>query len=45
MDKWPPRLAKNKTDLMPKNASCNRWDTPLKMALSSPFSVGTRVCN
>jgi hypothetical protein len=27
MDKWPQRLAKNKTDLMPKNASCKRWDT------------------
>jgi hypothetical protein len=30
IDKWPQRLAKNKTDLMPKNASCKRWDT-LKM--------------
>ena len=29
MDKRPQRLAKNKTDLMPKNASCKRWDTPL----------------
>jgi hypothetical protein len=28
MDKRPQRLAKNKTDLMPKNASCKRWDTP-----------------
>jgi hypothetical protein len=27
MDKQPQRLAKNKTDLMPKNASCKRWDT------------------
>src|SRR5262249_13355174 len=27
MDKRPQRLAKNKTDLMPKNASCKRWDT------------------
>jgi hypothetical protein len=27
MDKWPQRLAKNKSDLMPKNASCKRWDT------------------
>jgi hypothetical protein len=29
MDKWSQRLAKNKTDLMPKNASCKRWDTPI----------------
>jgi hypothetical protein len=28
MAKRPPRLAKHKTDLMPKNASCKRWDTP-----------------
>ena len=27
MDKRPQRLAKNKSDLMPKNASCKRWDT------------------
>jgi hypothetical protein len=27
MDKRPQRFAKNKTDLMPKNASCKRWDT------------------
>ena len=27
MDKRPQRLAKNKTALMPKNASCKRWDT------------------
>jgi hypothetical protein len=27
MDKRPQRLAKNKTDLMPKNALCKRWDT------------------
>jgi hypothetical protein len=27
IDKRPQRLAKNKTDLMPKNASCKRWDT------------------
>ena len=29
MDKWSQRLAKNQTDLMPKNASCKRWDTPI----------------
>jgi hypothetical protein len=29
MDKRPQRLAKNKTDLMPKNTSCKRWDTPI----------------
>jgi len=28
MDKRPERLAKNTTDLMPKNASRKRWDTP-----------------
>jgi hypothetical protein len=28
MDKWSQRLAKNKTNLMLKNASCKRWDTP-----------------
>jgi hypothetical protein len=27
MDKRPQRLAKNKTALMSKNASCKRWDT------------------
>jgi hypothetical protein len=34
MDKRPQRLTKNKTDLMPKNASCKRWDTPAKILLS-----------
>jgi hypothetical protein len=29
MDKRPQRSAKNKIDLMPKNALCKRWDTPL----------------
>jgi hypothetical protein len=29
MDKRPQRLAKNTTALMPKNASCKRWDTLL----------------
>jgi hypothetical protein len=28
MYKRPQRLAKNTTDLVPKNASCKRWDTP-----------------
>jgi hypothetical protein len=28
MDKRPQRSAKNKIDLMPKNALCKRWDTP-----------------
>jgi hypothetical protein len=28
-DKRPPLSVKNKTDLMPNNASCKRWDTPL----------------
>src|SRR5437867_3969603 len=28
MDKRPQLSAKNKTDLMPNNASCKRWDTP-----------------
>src|SRR5215471_16269962 len=28
MGKRLQRLAKNKTDLVPKNASCKRWDTP-----------------
>jgi len=27
MDKQPQRLAKNKTDRMPNNASCKRLDT------------------
>jgi hypothetical protein len=27
MDKRPQRLAKNTTALVPKNASCKRWDT------------------
>src|SRR5262245_57959662 len=29
MDKRPQLSAQNKTDLMPNNASCKRWDTPL----------------
>ena len=29
IDKRPQFSAKNKTDLMPKNASCKRWDTLL----------------
>ena len=32
MDQRSQRLAKNKTDLMPKNASCKRWDTPILFA-------------
>jgi hypothetical protein len=28
MDKRPQLSAKNKTDLMPNNALCKRWDTP-----------------
>ena len=35
MDKRSQRLAKNKTDLIPKNASCKRWDTPKTTVLSS----------
>ena len=35
MDKWSQRLAKNQTDLMPKNASCKRWDTPQFMVVHS----------
>ena len=27
-DKWPQLSGQSKTDLMPKNASCKRWDTP-----------------
>ena len=27
MDKWPQLSVQNKTDRMPKNASCKRWDT------------------
>jgi len=34
MDKWPQRLAKNKSDLMPKNASCKRWDTLTDFSVS-----------
>ena len=32
MAKRPRRLAKNKTALMPKNASYKRWDTLEKIA-------------
>src|SRR5439155_9785407 len=28
MDKRPQLSAKNQTDLMPTNVSCQRWDTP-----------------
>ena len=42
MGKRPYRLAKNKTDLMLKNASCKRWDT-LKQALGKmPMRNGSR---
>ena len=27
MDKWPQLSVQHKTDRMPKNASCKRWDT------------------
>src|SRR4051794_17613192 len=37
MDKRPQRLAKNKTDLMPKNASCKRWDTPNRLKCKPHF--------
>jgi hypothetical protein len=30
MDKRHRLSAKNKTDLMPNNASCKSWDTPLR---------------
>jgi hypothetical protein len=39
MDKWSQRLAKNKTNLMLKNASCKRWDTP-KVSLYLPVVQG-----
>ena len=43
MDKRPQRLAKNKTDLMPNNASCKRWDTPeYSDVLGSLASTGSR---
>ncbi len=29
MDKGPQLLATHKTELMPNNASCQRWDTPM----------------
>jgi hypothetical protein len=35
LDKRPQRSAKSKTDLMPKNASCKRWDTPEKLFVSA----------
>ena len=34
MDKRLQLSAKNKTDLMPNNASCKRWDTPHLLLLS-----------
>ena len=34
MDKRPQLSAKNKTDLMPNNASCKRWDTPVGIFLA-----------
>ena len=37
MDKRPQRLAKNKTDLMPKNASCQRWDTLVPLTVSAAY--------
>jgi hypothetical protein len=33
MDKRHRLSAKNKTDLMPKNASCKSWDTPVLWTL------------
>ena len=41
MAKWPQLSAQNKTDLMPNNASCKRWDTPRKIARGGPPSNGT----
>ena len=39
MDKQPQRLAQNKTDLMPNNASCKRWDT-----LGHEHTPESRIC-
>jgi hypothetical protein len=44
MDKGSQRLAKNKTALMPKNASCKRWDTlKVRSVLSSSTLVVDRA--
>ena len=45
MDKRPQLLAKSKTDLMPNNASCKRWDTPILFARDpAPASRTRRSC-
>jgi hypothetical protein len=38
MDKRHRLSAKNKTDLMPKNASCKSWDTPVLSHIPHSFS-------
>ena len=43
MDKRLQRLAKNKTDLMPRNASCKRWDTLIHLALRLGIHTGLVV--
>src|SRR5262245_55801325 len=43
MDKRPQRLAKNKTDLMPKNTSCKRWDTLVSVAWAVMVSTRARM--
>ena len=47
MDKRPQLSAKNKTDLMPNNASCKRWDTPfltesVRGGIEVTFELGER---
>jgi hypothetical protein len=44
MDKRPQRSAKNKIDLMPKNALCKRWDTPLLLDWLC-FPAGVYKCD
>jgi len=43
MDKRPQLSAKNRTDLMPNNALCKRWDTP-KIALTSNMTYSPLAC-
>jgi len=44
IDKWPQRVAKNKTDLMPKNASCKRWDTLGETTMQLPAPQVETAC-
>jgi hypothetical protein len=44
MDKQPQLSVKNKTDLMPNNSSCQRWDTPNKLFCAKDSRSPNTAC-